>query len=115
MYLKLRVPFFADFDKKTLKFIMERTGSSFFKKGKIVQEYGHEADHMLMVIDGELSCFFHKSVDQIAECTPDLVIGPGETWGDDALTDEITWEYSVKATKKALVMNFSKKDLIEVL
>ena len=32
MFLKLRVPFFADFDKKTLRPVMERMLCSFYKK-----------------------------------------------------------------------------------
>jgi CRP-like cAMP-binding protein len=115
MYLKLRVPFFIDFDKKTLKFIMERISCQFFKKGKIVQEFGQEGDQMLVVIDGELSCYFKKSSENIGDNEPEVVIGPNDTWGENTMTNEINFEYTVRASKKTLVMRLDKKDLIEVL
>jgi len=31
------------------------------------------------------------------------------------MTEEIKWDYSVRASKKTLVMSIDKKDLIEVL
>jgi len=30
MFLKLKIPFFADFDKKTLKLVMERMVAQFY-------------------------------------------------------------------------------------
>ena len=116
MFLKLKVPFFKDFDKKTLKFIMERTSSQFFKKGKVVHEYGLAADHMLVVIDGQLSCYYETIIENVSpDQEPDMVVSSNETWGEDCMTEEIKWNYSVRATKKTLVMNVHKKDLLEVL
>ena len=116
MFLKLRVPFFRDFDKKTLRFIMERTSSQFFRKGKTVHEYGEDGDHMIVVIDGQLACYYQRHISDITpDQEPDQTVDPNEAWGEDCMTEEIKWDYSVRASKKTLVMSIDKKDLIEVL
>ena len=54
-------------------------------------------------------------MENITDEKSDVVVGPNETWGDGAMTDEINFEHTVRASKKTLVMRVDKKDLIEVL
>jgi len=44
MFLKLKVPFFADFDKKTLRLVMERMLFIYLKKGQFVSRFKHDAE-----------------------------------------------------------------------
>jgi CRP-like cAMP-binding protein len=71
MFLKLRVPFFADFDKKTLRPVMERMLCNFYKKHTTVCKMGDEAEYMMIVIDGELAAY--KGVDHEELSNKDLV------------------------------------------
>ena len=115
MFLKLKVPFFADFDKKTLKLVMERMLCSYLKRGQVVSKYKDEADQLYIVITGKLGSYFNVRHHDAEGSTPDKVYEPYSTWGDDAMTEEVKWESTVMALKKSLVLSLHKKDLIEVL
>ena len=92
MFLKLRVPFFADFDKKTLRPVMERMLCNFYKKHQIVCKKGEDAEHMMIVIDGELSAYEgvdHEDVTK--DLLPTNLISILGTWGEDAMTEDENW------------------------
>ena len=115
MFLKLKVPFFADFDKKTLKLVMERMLCSYLKGKQVVSKFKDEADQLYIVITGKLGNYIGVRHHDAEEATPDSMYEPFETWGDDAMTEEVKWESTVMALKKSLVLSLHKKDLIEVL
>ena len=116
MFLKLRVPFFADFDKKTLRPVMERMLCNFYKKNQIVCQFNESAECMMIVIDGELGAFENLLPEEIQkDSLPTKQIDQLGTWGESAMTEDESWNHTLKATKKSLVLSLQKKDLIEVL
>ena len=52
MWLKLRMPFFADFDKRTLRVVVERFLCQDYKRNQVVTKFEKEADQMYVVIQG---------------------------------------------------------------
>lgn len=116
MFLKLRVPFFADFDKKTLRPVMERMLCNFYKKHQIVARLGDNAECLMIVLDGELGAYEGIGHEDITkDLIPTTTIATLGTWGETGMTEDETWMHTVKATKKSLVLSLLKKDLIEVL
>jgi hypothetical protein len=92
MFLKLRIPFFADFDKKTLRPVMERMLCNFYRKHQIVCKRADEAEHMMIVIDGELSAYEGVDFEDVTkELVPTSLITVLGTWGEDAMTEDETW------------------------
>ena len=71
MFLKLKVPFFADFDKKTLKLVMERMLCSYLKRGQVVSKYKDEADQLYIVITGKLGSYTNVRHHDAEKSTPD--------------------------------------------
>ena len=57
MFLKIRVPFFSNFDKKTLRTMMERMGCTYYKRGQVVQKFKDDAEEMKVVLSGKLAEF----------------------------------------------------------
>jgi hypothetical protein len=115
MFLKLKVPFFVDFDKKTLRLVMERMLFIYLKKGQFVSRFKHEAEQVYICISGKLGEYKEVPHNRIDGQAPDSIYEPYMTWGEDAMTEELKWDATVMALKKSLVLSLHKKDLIEVL
>ena len=115
MFLKLKVPFFADFDKKTLKLVMDRMLCSYLKKNQVITKFRDVADQIYIVINGRLGEYDGVSHHDCKGLEPNEYYEPYQTWGDEAMTEDFKWESTIMALKKSLVISLHKKDLIEVL
>jgi len=74
MYLKLRVPFFSDFDKKTLRMVMERMLCSLFDKQRIIEEFGKPLEQMHIILNGAIGQFPKMNKFKAKDATPHAVI-----------------------------------------
>ena len=115
MFLKLRVPFFADFDKKALKVVMERMLCQDYKRGSIISKYKEEAENMYIVISGEVQQYDGRHHYELEGLEPDRRCQELESWGEEAMTSDLQWEATSKALRKTLVLTLQRRDLIEVL
>ena len=52
MFLKLKIPFFADFDKKTLKLVIERMVAQYYPTHATIHTLNEEAECINMVLTG---------------------------------------------------------------
>ena len=57
MFLKLKVPFFADFDKKTLKLVMERMVAQYYNSHTFIHKFNNEAEAVYIVISGQVGVY----------------------------------------------------------
>lgn len=54
MHLKLRVPFFSDFDKKTLKLATDRMLCNYLQRNSIVKDFDTPEDTLYVVLEGRI-------------------------------------------------------------
>ena len=54
MFLKLKVPFFKEFDKKTLRMVMDRCVTTNYKRSQVVSEFEADMNKMHMLLSGKL-------------------------------------------------------------
>ena len=52
MFLKMRVPFFQTFDKKTIRLIMERINCNWVNRNQIVCRFKDSGEQMYVLITG---------------------------------------------------------------
>lgn len=124
MFLKLRVRFFEDFDKKTLRLVMERMLCQVFRRNTIVARNGEQAENISIVINGRLTGYEDVPAEDVERCKNDRkklgdvdenIYEAMDSFGDDAMADDCEWEETIIADKKSLVLSIHKKDMIEVL
>ena len=60
MFLKLRIPFFKDFDKKTLRMLMDRIYCSHYKRHDCVVEFKKPQDQLCVLLSGRLARYDKK-------------------------------------------------------
>lgn len=125
MFLKLRVKFFEDFDKKTLRLVMERMLCQIFRRNTIIARNGEPAENIYIVINGKLTGYEDTAAEEVEKCKNDRKkLGDDidenqyeamDSFGDDAMAEDCEWEETIIADKKSLLLSIHKKDMIEVL
>lgn len=116
MFLKLRVPFFASFDKRALRLVIDRVSISFLRRDQVLTQYGRTAEHLYTVISGQLAEYEATHAVAVKESTePDATIEPYSTFGEECMATAIKWPSTITAMKKSVVVSLHKKDLVEVL
>ena len=116
MWLKLRMPFFADFDKKSLKVIADKITCLEFKKDKVITRFGKSAEQMFMVIFGKIGAYNDTHPEKICEDQkPDRVFKEMDIIGEEAVMGEMNWPFSLKVISKCQVLALHRRDLVDSL
>ena len=114
MFLKLRVPFFADFDKKTLKLIMDRFITSNYKRSQVLAEYSSHMTKLFIVLNGKIGQYDgYKSRDDRKRLN--MVYEENQAFGEEGMTTNLYWQSCYISEKPTMLLVLSKKDLIEAL
>ena len=69
MFIKLRFPFFANFDKKTLRLISERLSYQLIQKDQFVTFVGENANEIFLSVSGCFAQYFGQKAIKINENT----------------------------------------------
>ena len=116
MFLKLRVPFFADFDKKTLKLVAERFVFRIYQPKEVINTYNEDATVLYVVIRGEVGHYYGLKPSQIsADANPEGLSMDIMSWGHEGMAQDKKWYFTSMALKKTMLICLDKRDLIEVL
>ena len=86
-----------------------------YQAGQIVAKYKNEAECMNIVLSGELGQFDRINSNKTDGLTPNKILLPIDTFGEECMTQEVIEEATVKAMRKSIVLQLYKKDLIEVI
>jgi hypothetical protein len=114
MFLKLRVPFFKEFDKRTLRFVMDRSVTTTCLRSQVVAEYKSNMNKMHVVLEGRLGRYDgHRSRSDQKEISH--IFEEGAVLGEEGMTDPVTWKSCVLAETKSVLLTLGKRDLIEML
>ena len=71
---------------------------------------------MIIVIKGELAEYIEVKHSKVEEDTPvDRIHKKMSIIGEKCMTEDYTWQSTIKTVKKSLLLCLPKKDLIEVL
>lgn len=92
MFLKLRVPFFADFDKKTLRLVSERFAFRIYQIKETINTYGEDANLLYVVVRGEVGHYYGIKKDQITNGTnPEGLSTEIMSWGHEGMAQDRKW------------------------
>lgn len=58
LFLKLRVPFFSSFNRRTLRIIIERISVQFLRRDQYLTQFERQADFLYVMIQGQLAEFY---------------------------------------------------------
>ena len=116
MFLKMRVPFFSDFDKKTLKLVSERFAYRMYSTNESINKFNEEAETLFVVVSGRVGHFNSKNKEELTnQDKPDSLSTEIMNWGHEGMTQDKKWNHTSIALKKTMVICLDKRDLIEVL
>ena len=116
MWLKLRMPFFADFNKKSLKVIADRFVCLDFRPDKIVTKFDKPADQMYIVLSGTVASYNKTVYDNIqVDQKPSKIYKAMDRIGEECMMGEMNWMSTTKTLSKCKLITLHRRDLIDSL
>lgn len=85
MFLKMRVPFFQTFDKKTIRLIMERINCNWVNRNQVVCRFKDSGEQMYVLITGQVGEYIGIKHNAVDDAEPDEIYEPVSTFGEDNL------------------------------
>lgn len=116
MFLKLRISYFKNFSKKTLKLLVERMVSKMYRRGDYLSKFKEKQEEMIIIISGKVGEFpYMHPRDIMSHVLPETILLDHEIICPQAMLAPYHQKSTFRAIRHTICISLMKKDLQEVM